>query len=141
MGGDGEQQIKVQEAEASRRKMELEATVVRAADAERQRVQTLAEAERQRIALEAEGRAAALRAQAAAEARQIQTAACSALGAEAARPCAWSSSSTGAALTLRALLFSRECRSPARRRDLRRADSHPWQHFGNVHIVRCVQRS
>jgi flotillin len=61
-------QIKVQEAEASRRKMELEATVVRAADAERQRVQTLAEAERQRIALEAEGRAAALRAQAAAEA-------------------------------------------------------------------------
>jgi flotillin len=61
-------QIKVQEAEASRRKMELEATVVRAAEAERQRVQSLAEAERQRIALEAEGRAAALRAQAAAEA-------------------------------------------------------------------------
>jgi flotillin len=61
-------QIKVQEAEASRRKMELEATVVRAAEAERQRVQSLAEAERQRISLEAEGRAAALRAQAAAEA-------------------------------------------------------------------------
>jgi flotillin len=61
-------QIKVQEAETSRRKMELEATVVRAAEAERQRVQALAEAERQRIALEAEGRAAALRAQAAAEA-------------------------------------------------------------------------
>jgi flotillin len=61
-------QIKVQEAEASRRKMELEATVVRAAEAERQRVQSLAEAERQRIALEAEGRASALRAQAAAEA-------------------------------------------------------------------------
>src|SRR5262249_13010774 len=60
--------IKVQEAEASRRKMELEATVVRAAEAERQRVQALAEAERQRISLEAEGRAAALRAQAAAEA-------------------------------------------------------------------------
>jgi flotillin len=61
-------QIKVQEAEASRRKMELEATIVRAAEAERQRVQSLAEAERQRISLEAEGRAAALRAQAAAEA-------------------------------------------------------------------------
>jgi flotillin len=61
-------QIKVQEAETSRRKMELEATVVRAAEAERQRVQALAEAERQRISLEAEGRAAALRAQAAAEA-------------------------------------------------------------------------
>ncbi len=61
-------QIKVQEAEGERRKMELEATVVRSADAERQRVQTLAEAERQRITLEAEGRAAALRAQAGAEA-------------------------------------------------------------------------
>jgi len=61
-------QVKVQEAEGERRKMELEATVVRSADAERQRVQTLAEAERQRITLEAEGRAAALRAQAGAEA-------------------------------------------------------------------------
>jgi flotillin len=61
-------QIKVQEAESQRRQQELEATVVKAADAERQRVQTLAEAERQRIALEAEGRASALRAQAAAEA-------------------------------------------------------------------------
>ncbi len=60
-------QIKVQEAEGERRKMELEATVVRSAEAERERVQTLAEAERQRITLEAEGRAAALRAQAAAE--------------------------------------------------------------------------
>jgi flotillin len=60
-------QIKVQEAEGERRKMELEATVVRSAEAERERVQTLAEAERQRMTLEAEGRAAALRAQAAAE--------------------------------------------------------------------------
>ena len=61
-------QIKVQEAEAHRREMELDATVIKAADAERQRIQALAEAERQRLALEAEGKASALRAQAAAEA-------------------------------------------------------------------------
>jgi flotillin len=61
-------QVKVQEAEAQRRQMELEATVVKAADAERQRVETMADAEKQRASLEAEGRAAALRAQAAAEA-------------------------------------------------------------------------
>src|SRR5512146_320504 len=61
-------QIKVQEAEAHRRQMELEATVIKAADAEKQPVETLASAERQRLSLEAEGRAAALRAQAAAEA-------------------------------------------------------------------------
>ena len=61
-------QVKVQEAETHRRQMELEATVVKAAEAERQRVETIASAERQRTTLEAEGRAAALRAQAAAEA-------------------------------------------------------------------------
>jgi flotillin len=72
-------QVKVQEAEGQRRQMELEATVIKAAEAEKQRVtalaegekqrlETLAAAERQRLQLEAEGRAAALRAQAAAEA-------------------------------------------------------------------------
>ncbi len=72
-------QVKVQEAEAQRRQMELEATVIKSAEAEKQRVATLADAERtkqetlaaaekQRLALEAEGRAAALRSQAAAEA-------------------------------------------------------------------------
>jgi flotillin len=60
-------QVKVQEAEAQRRQMELEATVVKAADAERQRVETMAGAEKQRASLEAEGRAAALRSQASAE--------------------------------------------------------------------------
>jgi flotillin len=61
-------QTKVQEAEGHRRQAELEATVVRAAEAEKQRVETQAQAEKQRISLEAEGRAAALRAQAEAEA-------------------------------------------------------------------------
>ena len=61
-------QVKVQEAEGHRRQMELEATVVKVADAERQRIETQAAAEKQRISLEAEGRAAALRAQAQAEA-------------------------------------------------------------------------
>ncbi|HEX6541842.1 MAG TPA: SPFH domain-containing protein [Ktedonobacterales bacterium] len=61
-------QIAVQEAEAHRRQMELEATVIKAAEAEKQRITALAEAEKQRMSLEAEGRAAALRAQAEAEA-------------------------------------------------------------------------
>jgi flotillin len=60
-------QVKVQEAESHRRQMELEATVIKAAEAEKQRIETQASAERQRITLEAEGRATALRTQAAAE--------------------------------------------------------------------------
>jgi flotillin len=65
-------QVKVQEAEAHRRQMELEATVVRGAEAEKQRIETQAAAERQRLSLEAEGRAAALRAQAASEADALK---------------------------------------------------------------------
>ena len=65
-------QVKVQEAEGHRRQMELEATVVRGAEAEKQRIETQAAAERQRVAIEAEGRAAALRAQAAAEADALK---------------------------------------------------------------------
>ena len=61
-------QIGVQQAEATRRQMELEATVIKAAEAEKQRVTALADAERQRMSLEADGRAAALKAQAGAEA-------------------------------------------------------------------------
>ncbi|MGD0991370.1 MAG: SPFH domain-containing protein [Gemmatimonadales bacterium] len=54
-----EGEIKVQEAEITRREKELEATMLKQADAERQKIQTLAEAERQRLALEATGRAEA----------------------------------------------------------------------------------
>lgn len=54
-----EGEIKVQEAEISRRSKELAATILNDADAERQRVQTIAEAERQRLQLEATGRAEA----------------------------------------------------------------------------------
>src|ERR1700693_2018970 len=43
-----EQQVKVQEAEINRREKELIATVLKQADVERQRIQTLAEAERSR---------------------------------------------------------------------------------------------
>ena len=63
-------QTKVQEAEAHRREMELDATVIKAADAERQRIQALAEAERQRLALEAE--AAKIRGAAEAEAARLR---------------------------------------------------------------------
>ncbi len=61
-------QIKVQEAEAQRREMELDATVIKQAEAERQRIAALAEAERQRLSLEAEGHALALKSSSTAEA-------------------------------------------------------------------------
>jgi flotillin len=66
-----QEQIKVQEAEIARREKELVATVLKAAEVERQRIETLANAERQRLALEAEGRASATRAQGEAEAEII----------------------------------------------------------------------
>jgi len=66
-----EAQIKVQEAEIARREKELIATVLKQAEIERQRVETLAAAERAKLQLEAEGRAAAIRAQGEAEASII----------------------------------------------------------------------
>src|SRR5580698_4688034 len=66
-----EAQIKVQEAEINRREKELIATVLKQAEIERQRIQTLAEAERSRTMVEAEGRASAIRAQGEAEAEII----------------------------------------------------------------------
>src|ERR671923_2349428 len=66
-----EQQVKVQEAEILRREKELIATVLKQAEVERQRIQTLAEAERQRLIAEAEGQASATRAQGEAEAEII----------------------------------------------------------------------
>src|SRR5579885_1875434 len=50
-------QIKVQQAELQRRELELQATIQKAAEAERRRIETVAEAERQRIILEAQGQA------------------------------------------------------------------------------------
>jgi flotillin len=61
-------QIKVQQAEIQRRELELQATVLKAAEAERQRIETVAEAERQRILLEAQGQAEASKAKGFAEA-------------------------------------------------------------------------
>jgi flotillin len=58
-----EAQVKVQDAEIARRERELIATVLKPAEIERQRIETLAEAERQRLIKEAEGRASATRAQ------------------------------------------------------------------------------
>jgi flotillin len=63
--------VKVQDAEIARRERELIATVLKSADVERQRIQTLAEAERQRLISEAEGRASSIRAQGEAEAEII----------------------------------------------------------------------
>src|SRR3989441_3605319 len=50
-------QIKVQQAEIQRRELELQATIQKAAEAERRRVETVAGAERQRLSLEAQGQA------------------------------------------------------------------------------------
>ncbi|HLH60170.1 MAG TPA: SPFH domain-containing protein [Ktedonobacteraceae bacterium] len=55
-------QIKVQEAEIKRRELELQATIQKAAEAERRRIETVAEAERQRLILEAQGQADAAKA-------------------------------------------------------------------------------
>src|ERR1700691_2410622 len=66
-----EAQVKVQEAEINRREKELIATVLKGAEIERQRIETLANAERSRTMVEAEGRASAIRAQGAAEAEII----------------------------------------------------------------------
>jgi flotillin len=63
-----ESQIKVQEAEIERREKELIATVLKPAEVERQRIETLANAEKMRLAVEAEGAASSVRARGEAEA-------------------------------------------------------------------------
>jgi flotillin len=66
-----EQQVLVQDAEIKRRERELIATVLKGAEIERQRIETLAQAEKQRLIAEAEGRAASTRTQGEAEAEII----------------------------------------------------------------------
>jgi flotillin len=63
-----EEETKVQEAEISRREKELIATVLKQAEVEKKRIETLAEADRQRKILEATGQAESLRLQGQAEA-------------------------------------------------------------------------
>jgi flotillin len=63
-----EQEIKVQEAEILRHEKELIATVLKQAEVERRRIETLAEAEKMRRTTEAEGHAAAVRVEGEAEA-------------------------------------------------------------------------
>jgi flotillin len=66
-----EGQIKVQEAEILRHEKELIATVLKEAEINRQRIETLAAAEKARLTTEAEGRASAIRTQGEAEASII----------------------------------------------------------------------
>ena len=66
-----EGQVKVQEAEINRREKELIATVLKGAEIERQRIETLAAAEKGRLTMEADGHASAIRAQGEAEAEII----------------------------------------------------------------------
>src|SRR5690242_5379286 len=66
-----EQEIKVQEAEILRHERELIATVLKQAEIEKRRIETLAEAEKMRLTMEAEGHAAATRTQGEAEAEII----------------------------------------------------------------------
>jgi flotillin len=66
-----EHEVKVQDAEIERRDRELTATVYKAAEYERKRIETLAEAEKLRLVTEAEGHASAIRAQGEAEAEII----------------------------------------------------------------------
>ncbi|HEX5410651.1 MAG TPA: SPFH domain-containing protein [Terriglobia bacterium] len=66
-----QQQVKVQEAEIQRRSNELIATVLKEAEVNRQRIETLAAAEKARLIAEAEGKASSIRAQGEAEAEII----------------------------------------------------------------------
>lgn len=66
-----EGQIKVQEAEISRHEKELIATVLKGAEIERQRIETLAGAQKTKLTTEADGQASAIRAQGEAEAAII----------------------------------------------------------------------
>jgi|HubBroStandDraft_4_1064222.scaffolds.fasta_scaffold95296_2 flotillin len=66
-----EQQIKVQEAEILRHEKELIATILKEAEINRQRIETMAAAEKTRLTMEAEGRASAIRTQGEAEAAII----------------------------------------------------------------------
>jgi len=66
-----EGQVKVQEAEIARREKELIATVLKQAEVERQRIETLANAEKSRLMAEAEGHASSIRQQGEAEAEII----------------------------------------------------------------------
>ncbi len=64
-------EIAVQDAEIQRRERELIATVLKQAEIERRRIETLAEAQKQKLTMEAEGQAAAIRTQGEAEAEII----------------------------------------------------------------------
>ncbi|SPE33147.1 Flotillin domain protein [Candidatus Sulfopaludibacter sp. SbA3] len=66
-----EHEVLVQEAEIRRRENELIATVLKAAEYERKRIETMAEAEKLRLITEAEGKASSIRAQGEAEAEII----------------------------------------------------------------------
>jgi flotillin len=66
-----EQEIKVQDAEIIRHERELIATILKQAEIEKRRIETLAEADKQRQILEADGHASAIRAQGEAEAEII----------------------------------------------------------------------
>ncbi len=66
-----ENEIKVQDAEIQRRERELVATVLKPAEVERRRIETMAGAEKQKLIWEAEGHASATRAQGEAEAEII----------------------------------------------------------------------
>ena len=66
-----QQEVAVQEAEILRREKELIATVLKAAEVEKQRIEALADAERQKQVLEATGRAEATRLQGQAEAEAL----------------------------------------------------------------------
>ena len=67
-----EQEIALQEKEIERKQRELETTVVKPADAERYRIETLARAEKIRLEMEAAGKAEAIRAEGFAEADALK---------------------------------------------------------------------
>jgi flotillin len=66
-----EHEVEVQKAEIARRENELIATVLKGAEYEKRRIETLASAEKSRLIMQADGQASAIRAQGEAEAEII----------------------------------------------------------------------
>lgn len=67
-----EQEIKTTQLEAQRKEVDLLATIVKPAEAERKRIETLSEAEKYRQTIEAQGRADAIKSMATGEAEAIK---------------------------------------------------------------------
>jgi flotillin len=115
--------IGVQEQEIKRRQKELEATIQKPAEAEREKVRTLADAEKYRLETEAAGRAASIRQQGLAEADIVK-----------AKGFAEAESSKAKGLAEAAVILAQgEAMAEAMRKK-----AEAWQQYGEAAIVQTI---